>query len=168
MTDKKLTDEEIIRTLECCAYSDGCERCQCSKQCDGAEHLINALDLINRQKAENERLKTENKIYIEANQIIGHQRDQRDKEIDELQKQINGLDVRENKIKTEAYTEFAKEVEEEIKKAYNNNSGVLREHLEKHKEKPDFEFVAAIQGKMNTLRGLDDFIDSLLKEMVGE
>ena len=30
------------------------------------------------------------------------------------------------------------------------------------------EFVAAIQGKMNTLRGLDDFIDNLLKEMVGE
>lgn len=57
MTDKKFTDEEIIETLECCAYSDGCERCQCSKQCDGAEHLINALDLINRQRAEIERLK---------------------------------------------------------------------------------------------------------------
>lgn len=70
--------------------------------------------------------------------------------------------------KSEAYKEFAKEVEEEIKKAYDNNSGVLREHLEKHKEKSNFEFVAAIQGKMNTLRGLDDFIDNLLKEMVGE
>lgn len=59
-----MTDEEIIETLECCAYSDGCERCQCSKQCDGAEHLINALDLINRQKSEIERLKnTDTKFY---------------------------------------------------------------------------------------------------------
>lgn len=57
MSDKKLTDEEIIKVLECCAYNDGCERCQYSKQCDGAEHLINTLDLINRQKAENEMLK---------------------------------------------------------------------------------------------------------------
>lgn len=71
-------------------------------------------------------------------------------------------------IKAEAYKEFAREVTEEIKKAYDNNSGVLREHLEKHKEKPNFEFVSAIQGKMNTLLGLDDFIDTLLKEMVGE
>lgn len=57
MTNKKITDEEIIKVLECCAYSDGCERCQYSKQCDGAEHLINALDLINRQKSGIEELK---------------------------------------------------------------------------------------------------------------
>lgn len=78
MTDKKFTDEEIIETLECCAYSDGCERCQCSKQCDGAEHLINALDLINRQKAEIERLRSElsntrRKALLEASsKFAGH------------------------------------------------------------------------------------------------
>lgn len=71
-------------------------------------------------------------------------------------------------IKIQAYKEFAKEINKEISRAYDNNSGVLREHLEKHKENPNFEFVAAIQGKMNTLRGLDDFIDNLLKEMIGE
>ena len=52
MTDKKFTDEEVIKALECCVYSDGCERCQYSKQCDGAEHLINAIDLITRLQAE--------------------------------------------------------------------------------------------------------------------
>lgn len=66
----------------------------------------------NSYKAEVERLKADNKIYIEANKVIGYQRDQRDKEIDELQKQIGGLDVRKNKIKAEAYKEFAEKLKE--------------------------------------------------------
>lgn len=96
MTDKKFTDEEIIKRLE-----------RCVKRGNRNYGTDIVLDLINRQKAEIERLKTENKIYIEANQVIGYQRDRRDKEIDELQKQIDGLDVRENKIKANAYKEFA-------------------------------------------------------------
>lgn len=97
MTDKKLIDEEIIKRLE-----------RCVNRGNRNYNTDIVLDLINRQKSEIERLKTENKIYIEANRVIGYQRDQRDKEIDELQNQIDGLDVRENKIKAEAYKEFAK------------------------------------------------------------
>lgn len=52
-----MTDKKIIKVLECCAYSEGCEKCPCSKQCDGAEHLINALDLINRLQAKNKELR---------------------------------------------------------------------------------------------------------------
>lgn len=52
-----MTDNDTIKVLECCANSDGCENCPCSKQCDGVEHIQYALDLINRQKAEIERLK---------------------------------------------------------------------------------------------------------------
>ena len=101
MTDNKLTDEEIIKRLE-----------QCVKRGNRNYNTDIVLDLINRQKSEIERLKTENKIYIQANQVIGYQRDQRDKEIDELQKQIDGLDVRENKIKAEAYKEFAERLKD--------------------------------------------------------
>lgn len=101
MTDNKLTDEEIIKRLE-----------QCVKRGNRNYDTDIVLDLINRQKSEIERLKTENKIYIQANQVIGYQRDQRDKEIDELQKQIDGLDVRENKIKAEAYKEFAERLKD--------------------------------------------------------
>ena len=135
MTDKKFTDEEIIKGLtELSLYTGFQEK--------HIQVLNASLDLINRQKAEIERLKTENKIYIEANQVIGHQRDQRDKEIDELQKQIDGLDVRENKIKAEAYKEFA----EKLKAAA----------------------MSCLMGgkyyKIITTR----CIDTLLKEMVGE
>ena len=113
MTDKKFTDEEIIQTLERCSKGEGCFGCakayMHSAKCI---RILEAecLDLINHQKAEIERLEAENKIYIEANQVIGYQRDQRDKEIDELQKQIDGLDVRENKIKTEACKNFSQKL----------------------------------------------------------
>lgn len=115
-------------------------------------------DFINRQKSEIERLKECPKCVYEY-----------DGEITEycVQGPCSNFKTVEQ-IKAEAYKEFAKEVKEEIKEAYNNNSSVMREHLEKHKEKPNFEFVTAVQGKINTLLGLDDFIDNLLKEMVGE
>lgn len=92
MSDKKLTDEEIVKVLECCAYSDGCERCQYSKQCDGAEHLINTLDLINRQKSEIERLKGSTVV----NNIMESQRIKRE-------------------AKANAYKEFAERIKMSIK-----------------------------------------------------
>lgn len=150
MTDKKFTDEEIIKALECCLITTtkkACIECPFNKQklCDKDQWALEkyAIGLINRQKSEIERLKTENKIYIEANQVIGHQRDQRDKEIDELQKQIDGLDVRENKIKAEAYKEFA----EKLKKDLFYKCGDIN-----YSETCDFR----------------KLIDNLLKEMVGE
>lgn len=62
MTDKKLTDEEIIKALEYCnADRNECDKCIFQRECESnpfysavAEH---ALDLINRQKSEIERLK---------------------------------------------------------------------------------------------------------------
>ena len=61
-----MTDEQIIKALECCKYSvnnKDCGRCpyvECETQigCVG-ELLTNALDLINRLKAENDELKQE-------------------------------------------------------------------------------------------------------------
>ena len=140
MTDKKFTDEEIIKALEgSILNAKGCDSKVWSIE---IYKLESAIDLINRQKSEIDRLKTENKIYIEANQVIGYQRDQRDKEIDELQKQIDGLDVRENKIKSEAYKEFAEKLENEIN---------MRTSL-------------SIEQDKNVIR----IIHNLLKETVGE
>ena len=56
MTDHKYTDEEVIRALECCS-KDGmlnCRNCPYEASCNmgGSEMQRDALDLINRQRAE--------------------------------------------------------------------------------------------------------------------
>ena len=60
MTDKKLSDNEIIKALECCINTD-CVNCPnwSGKWYRGMcnDFLPNVLDLINRQKAEIEELK---------------------------------------------------------------------------------------------------------------
>ena len=80
-----------------------------------------------------------------------------------MEGQINALEFYRIKARSETYKEFAKDIKEEIKSAYDNNAEVRQEHLDKH-EIPNPEFIGIITGKMNTLRGLDDFIDDLLKK----
>lgn len=74
MTDKKFTDEEIIKALECCISTtteEACAGCPFNKQklCDKDQWALEryALDLISRQKAKIERLKSElsNKKFAE-------------------------------------------------------------------------------------------------------
>lgn len=59
-----MTDNEIIKALECCAdeYIHSCDYCPFEKECNGDNlNLVKyALDLINRQKAEIEKLQTDN------------------------------------------------------------------------------------------------------------
>ena len=51
MTEREYTDEEVIKALECC-INDNCDNCP--DTFGNCEHnaMRNALDLINRQKAE--------------------------------------------------------------------------------------------------------------------
>lgn len=56
MTDRQLTDSEIIKALDCCKYDD-CNNCPNVVDNCHANLIDYALDLINRQKAEIERLK---------------------------------------------------------------------------------------------------------------
>lgn len=74
---KKLTDEEIIKVLECCGKEYSCEKCILNtwlnkkRDCVG-KILSNALDLINRKDEEIEKLKNELKItrnYIHENNL---------------------------------------------------------------------------------------------------
>ena len=67
MTDKKLTDEDVVEGLErCISTTDAkaCAGCPFNKQnlCDKDQWALEryALDLINRQKAEIERLNSAN------------------------------------------------------------------------------------------------------------
>lgn len=58
-----MTDEQIIKALECCSVDNHigvCKDCPFTEVCDEDEQALqkHALDLINRQKAEAERLHT--------------------------------------------------------------------------------------------------------------
>ena len=96
MTDKKFTDEEIIKALEYCnAGRTDCDKCVLKRKCESypfhsavAEY---ALDLINRQKAEIERLKGSTVVNnIMKSQII------------------------KRGVKSRAYKEFAEKLEEKL------------------------------------------------------
>ncbi len=70
-----MTDNEIIKALECCADEMGCTKgCPCfNPNAKGSSCTISkkleleklTIDLVNRQKAEIDRLETENKLLIE-------------------------------------------------------------------------------------------------------
>ena len=105
-----MTDDEIITALECCNIGRLKYPCEiCPLRMDDCEYILpkRALDIINQQKAEIERLKQENKEYCEDNRIIAYQRNQRDKEIRALHNQINGLNFMDRQIKSEAVKDFA-------------------------------------------------------------
>lgn len=50
MTDKKFTDEEIIKALECHINAEDCVGCEMFGRCDEIILTKLVLDLINRQK----------------------------------------------------------------------------------------------------------------------
>ena len=124
-----MTDNEIIKALEnevkSTEYVD-------SDYCDGVDLTLikSAVDLINRQKTEIERLKECPKCIYEY-----------DGKTTEycVQGPCSNFKTVEQ-IKSEAYREFA----EHLKERWSNN----------HYDSPDVDF--------------DEFVDNLLKEMVGE
>ena len=108
MPDKKLTDNEIIKALECCIKAEICDDCKTlgcpAYRKEGCYYLLrsdgdfisdelnkDALSLINRQKAEIERLKENLNIELE-----------------------NYATEYDNKIKSEAIKEFADRLEKKI------------------------------------------------------
>lgn len=116
MTDKKFTDEEIIKRLE-----------RCVKRGNRNYDTDMVLDLINRQKSEIERLQ---------------------KEVNLVSIQFQDVQERTNEVKAEAYKECLAKVKNYIK-THCNPYG-----------KPDFDY--------NTSIRILNFIDNLVKEMVGE
>ena len=138
MTDKKLTDEEIIQTLECC------KDC-CCKQCDEEPDFQEAINLINRQKAENEMLK---KRISDKKHALFEQQEYTAELQQTLETKCDDCDnIRLSRpeywkaikaAKAEAYKEFA-------------------ERLKNEKIAPPFSINCTI-----------NMVDNLLKEMVGE
>lgn len=142
MTDKKFTDEEIMSSLEVIATTRNCNECQIRNckwgTCNCSQITANAaLVLINRQRAEIERLKECPKCVYEY-----------DGEVTEycVQGPCPNFKTVEQ-IKTEAYKEFAEKLEEKL---YYACSAI-----------PDGEYCGFDCGDIH------ECIDNLLKEMVG-
>lgn len=139
MTDKKLTDEEIIEALDLCTQQNGsipCYDCPCwnddEQECKGIDYSA-TLDLIKRQKSEIERLKSAN--------------DEKFRQWDMLAEKTkthyaNLYNEAKDKLKAEAYKEFAERLKQST--------------------------VMAVMGNKIYAVATSKGVDNLLKEMVGE
>ena len=110
-----MTDEQIIKALELCAHWENdktCEDCPANVFGFGCANKMSkfVLGLINRQTAEIENLKADNDMYQKVNCLIAGQRDDRDKEIEELQTQMEWL-TGYNKNLLDANTALSEEIE---------------------------------------------------------
>lgn len=151
MTDKKYTDEEIIKALECHINAEDCVGCEMFGRCDEIILTKLVLDLINRQKSENLELKLKvNELLVYKQEVTKN--NMKNYEIYKSQKaeieKLKGSTIVNNIIetqrikreaKTEAYKEFAEKLSD--------------------KAEPD-------ENHYWWIRLLD--IDNLLKEMVGK
>ena len=152
-----MTDAEIIKALECVSSENDvlCKNCSYNKhhqlKCQRTA-ATDAIDLINRQKAEIEKLKEENNIYTQVNHLIASQRDQRDKEIEELTNNIdNGVIACDS-----CHKKYAQEIN-------NAKSEAIREFAERLKHKSEL-MALSVYAEPKRAVFIDD-INNLAKEM---
>lgn len=151
MTNKKLTDNEIKKALECCCKNNNCEGCPLdyltfSSQC-ASELAIKSLDLINR-------LQTQNKDLAETIHNLTLEKDALFDKAEELKAEVEKLN-KEIQITKDAYTMLQTKIEIINSKAVKEFAERLKDSFfDNGYESPDVDF--------------DYFVDNLLKEMVGD
>jgi hypothetical protein len=142
MPDKKLTDNEIVKALECCARPLPhcyCDECPAGANGGCAMKTENIIDLINRLQAENEKKDRAFENLIEVARLWKEKYNNAKKELFNKTEQLKTA-------KAEAYKEFA----ERLKNV------PVRFHIEH-------------DGLDKFVPFIDDIdIDNLLKELVGE
>ena len=107
-----MTDNEIIKALECCCDNEkGCEECPFEQiECITSEKnklMMDAIDLINCLKSENERLQEDNNFHFRLEALLVKQRDGRDKLVELIDAQNDELRMKLKTAKSEAIKEFA-------------------------------------------------------------
>lgn len=159
MTDKKLTDEDVVEGLERCistTTAEACEGCPFNKQnlCNKDQWALEryALDLIKRQKAENDSAKAKIEICAE---VIKRQ-DAEIKRVKECPKCVYEYDDEIMEYCVQGSCSNFKSVEQIKAEAYKEFAEALR----KHYDNPVWYL-----GGSN---GFFDNLDSFVKEMVGE
>lgn len=151
----KMTDKEIIQALECCISAESCCVCGYTKMCDGTTIHQFALELINRQQAEIERLnscvKSEDEVRAIANATIQA-----------------GIKI----IKATAIKEFADRLHTEI---YRVTGDIIQERNERLDEIESSNIVipfdnvlCGYNSKLQAYDHINGFIHLQYKERVGE
>lgn len=169
MTNKKLTDAEIKKALECCSSgSYGCDNgCPLDKECDspirwGEKIMKSALDLINRKDQENESLKAEVERLKSCVKTEDEVKEIAKRAMEPLVKEITReqIDIAVKLAKAEAYKEFLP-------------------LLEKFRDEVVDKFIIMCDGndynKLNLMSMVDTIdciydkhIDNILNELVGD
>lgn len=103
MINKQLTEEDIIKALECCLCDNSeCLQCQnkelCKIDCD--EIATQTIELINRKMAEIERIQ---KARLKQAKFLAEQKAQKYELINKL-----------SRAKSEAYKEFVERLKEKL------------------------------------------------------
>lgn len=117
MSERKYTDEQIVKALECCINAD-CLNCpQWSEEwysgmCN--DFLKSVLDLINRQKADVDKLQEVNadlneslRLAAEANKDLKAEIERLREDVLEVTAILGEIELRNAQIKAEAIKEFA-------------------------------------------------------------
>lgn len=117
MAENKRTPEEIIKALECHSNEkNSCEDCTFWGEGCSLELCKDALDLINRQQAENERLSSSAKQWEETAKDLLISKEKQQAEIEKLEKAISYLEdvcnSTPDKVRAEAFKEVAEELKE--------------------------------------------------------
>ncbi len=139
MPDKKLTDSEIVKALECCTQGRDIKVCwdcplyvdlETAREC--CEKLnTNALDLINRLQAENEQLKREIESLESIQEISPEAKHFVDTKANKVISLLNEVIKSQDQIKAEAYKEFAERLKSEYADFDKKYEVILPENLNK-------------------------------------
>ena len=156
MADKKLTDEEIIKRLE-----------RCVKRGNRNYDTDIVLDFINRQKSEIERLQKEVNLVSIQFQDLQERYEEAQAEIERLEsandEKFRQWDMLAEKSK-QHYADLYEEAKDILKaEAYKECLTKVKNYIKTHcnpYSKPDFDYGTSIK--------ILNFINNLLKEMVGE
>lgn len=164
-----MTDNEIVKALECCMNGhcdDDCPFRKTREHCLNLDSLI--LNLINRQKAEIERLNSRKEVVVPSMRCVDGN-------------PLNGFNLESHRfvartvedVKAEAYKEFAEKSEKEIFIKQDNERKQMLEILKTYRGTRTYSDTE--RATDNWLRGYGEAVqdilsinDNLLKEMVGE
>ena len=157
-----MTDNEVIKALECCGV-ESCLGCPYHGKCHLGNPMIrDALDLITRQQEEIENLKVENQSLRSAANSLKMHYEEAQAEIDKLNAE-NMLTMAERNAFDTSFYELLKQLKtaksESVKECLAKVKNYIKTHCNPY-SKPDFDYDTSIK--------ILNFIDNLVKEMAGE